>query len=135
MTAHETILSVIPGATEHQRLVVVVRSMHQRNEASTSLALFDPESGQARPKTTVSVTETKTFCEEVIAVRDRPIVLRQESFSPAVGWFTQSELEMTEAQWAMMRCTVVPQQPKPAPMVARRNFDQAAAIVPFTASA
>lgn len=109
MTTNETILSVIPGNTEHERLIVVLRSMQSTKVSSApSLGLFDPRAD--------SISEfnpsqpSRTFCEELISVRERPVVLRQQSFSPAVGWFTQSEMEMTQDQWAMMRCTVVPPQ-------------------------
>ncbi len=52
----------------------------------------------------------RPFCEEIQiqAILERPIVLRQESFSPAVGWFVQSEMELTMDQWSALRMTIVP---------------------------
>ncbi|MCM2375014.1 hypothetical protein [Aporhodopirellula aestuarii] len=104
MTPNENILSVIPGASEHQRLVVVHRSMDSRD----SVQLFRPEqSCESAAEATMPLT-SRPFCEQVQAIRDRPIVLRQESFSPAVGWFTQSEMELTLDQWTAMRMTMLP---------------------------
>lgn len=34
---------------------------------------------------------------------DRPIVLRQESFSEGVGWFVQSQIEMTRFEMSQLR--------------------------------
>lgn len=149
MTTNETILSVIPGNTEHERLIVVLRSMQSASIPSgPSLGLFDPQA--ERTVALPSHQTPRTFCEELISVRQRPVVLRQQSFSPAVGWFTQSELEMTQDQWSMMRCTVMPQQkgvPQPnrdpvtataavSSQVTRRRFDRSASegiasVVPF----
>lgn len=112
MTTNETILSVIPGTEETQRLVVVLRSIQTKAKPpATCLGVYSPELAPAPETTGQPASSSQTFCEELIAVRDRPLVLRQQSFSPAVGWFTQSELEMTQEQWAMMRCTVVPAKP------------------------
>ncbi|TWT93503.1 hypothetical protein [Neorhodopirellula pilleata] len=115
MTTNETILSVIPGNTEHERLIVVLRSMPSATmPTNRSLGLFDPHTEQTpEASSSPSLPSARTFCEELISVRERPVVLRQQSFSPAVGWFTQSELEMTQDQWSMMRCTVMPQQRMP----------------------
>ncbi|SMP74287.1 hypothetical protein SAMN06265222_11797 [Neorhodopirellula lusitana] len=135
MKYQETILSISPGATDQQRLVVVLRSIDgESSPSSPALQLHDPNAlatdlsatnsptsspqnstpnSQPRPaKASKSATTTAfsegLFCERLTAVQQRPIALRQESFSPAVGWFTQSELEMSEAQWQAMRCTVIP---------------------------
>lgn len=35
-----------------------------------------------------------------------PIVLRQESFSRDVGWFTQSQIEISRAQMVMLRSSL-----------------------------
>lgn len=37
---------------------------------------------------------------------EKPIVLRQESFSPDVGWFTQSSLEMTREEMVLLRAAM-----------------------------
>ena len=34
---------------------------------------------------------------------NKPIILRQETFSPDVGWFTQSSLEMTRQEMVLLR--------------------------------
>ncbi len=44
---------------------------------------------------------------------DRPIVLRHESFSQDVGWFTQSEVEMTRQEMVLLRSVMGGQKPKP----------------------
>ena len=91
MTTNENILSIIDGATDHQRLVIV-----HRNPA---------------PNLAIGLTlNARPFCEEIHiqAIRERPIVLRQETFSPAVGWFVQSEMELTMDQWSALRTTIVP---------------------------
>ena len=43
------------------------------------------------------VFATKTGASE------RPILLRQESYSPDVGWFTQSCIEMTRQEMVLLR--------------------------------
>lgn len=58
----ETVLSVIPGKHEHERLVVAMQR--------------DPQ---------------------------QPLVLRHESFNDAVGWFTQSCVELSPEQVAGLR--------------------------------
>lgn len=118
MTVSENILSVIPGASDSQRLVILHRSM----EAREAMKLFQPQSlQQCQPSGAVENTAesdedeavsipltSRPFCEQVQSIRERPIVLRQESFSPAVGWFTQSEMELTNSQWAAMKMTMLP---------------------------
>ncbi len=46
-------------------------------------------------------------CRMVFASRsselERPIVLRQESFSEGVGWFVQSRIEMTRTEMTGLR--------------------------------
>ncbi|EMI23966.1 hypothetical protein RESH_05502 [Rhodopirellula europaea SH398] len=53
--------------------------------------------------------DSRPFCEQLTSVQSQPIVLRQETFSEAVGWFTQSCVEMSREQWDMMRRTMVPE--------------------------
>ena len=113
MTHNEKILSIVAGATELQRLVIVHRSLETRGALRVGpVRLHHPE------ETCESTRDTRCsdpvrhvsrpFCEQLQAIRERPIVLRQESFSPAVGWFTQSEMELTLDQWNVMRTTLVP---------------------------
>lgn len=113
MSHNENILSIVAGATEQQRLVIVHRSLEPRDAFRVGpVRLYhadEPhetarESGFAESLRQAS----RPFCEQIQAVRDRPIVLRQESFSPAVGWFSQSEMELTMDQWNVMRTTLVP---------------------------
>lgn len=118
MTPNENILSVIPGASEHQRLVIVHRSMDSRD----SVQLFRPEQMGESPAEVLVPLATRPFCEQVQAIRDQPIVLRQESFSPAVGWFTQSEMELTMEQWAAMRTTMLPAESSPQTTGASSRF-------------
>lgn len=41
----------------------------------------------------------------------RPIILRRESFSPDVGWFTQDTIAMTRQEMAMLRSAMGGQKP------------------------
>lgn len=43
---------------------------------------------------------------------DRPIVLRHESFSQDVGWFAQSEVEMTRQEMILLRSAMGGQKPQ-----------------------
>lgn len=43
---------------------------------------------------------------------ERPFCLRQESFSPDVGWFLQSSLEMTQQEFAMLRGQLGSREPE-----------------------
>ncbi|WP_236620958.1 hypothetical protein [Rhodopirellula sallentina] len=104
MTPNENVLSVVPGASEHQRLLIVHRSMDSRD----AVGLFAPEQPDDTSAQASLQLGSRPFCEQVQAIRDRPIVLRQETFSPAVGWFTQSEMELTMQQWAAMKTTMLP---------------------------
>jgi hypothetical protein len=97
----ETILAVIPGATEHERLVVATRFI----EIAERLKLHSEEIAEPSEAT----DDNRPFCEQLTSVQSQPIVLRQETFSEAVGWFTQSCVEMSRDQWEMMRRTLVPQ--------------------------
>ncbi|MFG0290602.1 MAG: hypothetical protein ACF8CQ_20675 [Rhodopirellula sp. JB044] len=104
MTPNENVLSVVPGASEHQRLLIVHRSMDSRD----AVGLFDPEQPDDTSAQALLQLGSRPFCEQVQSIRDRPIVLRQETFTPAVGWFTQSEMELTMQQWAAMKTTMLP---------------------------
>ncbi|MEM7475982.1 MAG: hypothetical protein AAF483_13395 [Planctomycetota bacterium] len=42
---------------------------------------------------------------------EKPIVLRHESFSPDVGWFTQSSVEMTRREMVLLRSAMGGKQP------------------------
>lgn len=125
MTVSEQILSVIPGATEHQRLVIVHRSMDSRGSVQlhwpAALAETDEPSGNdeaswaeetfdrnGMPTPDSQSLPQLPFCKQLHSIRERPIVLRQESFSSAVGWFTQSEMDLTTDQWSAMRTTLIP---------------------------
>ncbi|TWT74740.1 hypothetical protein [Allorhodopirellula solitaria] len=113
MTHNENILSIVAGVTEQQRLVIVHRSLEQRDAMRVGpVRLHHPDgllaSSPDEPSAEAAPPASRPFCEQIQAIRDRPIVLRQESFSPAVGWFTQSEMELTLDQWAAMRTTLVP---------------------------
>lgn len=55
---------------------------------------------------------------------DRPIVLRHESFSQDVGWFTQSEVEMTRQEMVLLRSVMGGQQPKPCLRTTRKIQSQ-----------
>lgn len=113
MTHNENILSIVSGATEQQRLVIVHRSLEPRDAFRVGpVRLYRADESQETARDTGltdSLRQTsRPFCEQIQAIRDRPIVLRQESFSPAVGWFSQSEMELTLDQWNAMRTTLVP---------------------------
>lgn len=113
MTYNENILSIVAGATEQQRLVIVHRSLEPRDAFRVGpLRLYradEPQEATRDAGLGESMQQTsRPFCEQIQAVRDRPIVLRQESFSPAVGWFSQSEMELTVDQWNVMRTTLLP---------------------------
>ncbi|EMB14680.1 hypothetical protein [Rhodopirellula europaea] len=101
MHTSETILAVIPGATEHERMVVATRFI----EIAERLKLHS-EVVEAEPE---RADDSRPFCEQLTSVQSQPIVLRQETFSEAVGWFTQSCVEMSREQWDMMRRTMVPE--------------------------
>ena len=117
MTVNETLLSIIPGANDHQRLVIVSRQIASRSmirlHQSESQSDADGVAEMLAVDRRILAPVSAPFCEQMQAVRERPIVLRQESFSPAVGWFTQSELELTTHQWAAMRSTIVPASQTP----------------------
>jgi hypothetical protein len=56
-----------------------------------------------REEQIVAVVAGKDSSERLVLVleandRDRPIVLRSESFSPDVGWFTQSSLRLSRTE-------------------------------------
>ncbi len=105
----ENILSIVNGATEQQRLVIVHRSLEPRDEFRVGpIRLYHTEEMRDANSAAPSAPTSRPFCEQIQAIRDRPIVLRQESFSPAVGWFAQSEMELTHDQWNGMRATLVP---------------------------
>lgn len=113
MTHNENILSIIAGPTERQRVVIVHRSLEPRDAFRVFPA--GVHEGKDPLESTPDVCNpeslgrvSRPFCEQIQAIRDRPIVLRQQSFSPAVGWFTQSEMELTLHQWNAMRTTLVP---------------------------
>lgn len=113
MTHNENILSIVAGATEQQRLVIVHRSLEPRDAFRVGpVRLYRADDSQETGRDTrldeSPRPTSRPFCEQIQAVRDRPIVLRQESFSPAVGWFSQSEMELTLDQWNVMRTTLVP---------------------------
>jgi hypothetical protein len=97
----ETILAVIPGATEHERMVVATRFIEiaERLKLHSDVVEAEPERAD----------DSRPFCEQLTSVQSQPIVLRQETFSEAVGWFTQSCVEMSREQWDMMRRTMVPE--------------------------
>ncbi|WDQ15369.1 hypothetical protein [Rhodopirellula sp. P2] len=101
MHTSETILAVIPGATEHERLVVATRFI----EIAERLKLHSEEITEPSEP----ADDSRPFCEQLTSVQSQPLVLRQESFSEAVGWFTQSCVEMSRDQWEMMRRTLVPE--------------------------
>ncbi|MCC9640643.1 hypothetical protein LOC71_00030 [Rhodopirellula sp. JC740] len=96
----ETILAVIPGANEHERLVVATRFIEvvERLKLHSEIETASERDNDDRP-----------FCEQLSSVQSQPIVLRQETFSEAVGWFAQSCVEMSRDQWEMMRRTLVPE--------------------------
>lgn len=101
MHTSETILAVIPGATEHERMVVATRFIEitERLKLHSDVVEAEPERAD----------DSRPFCEQLTSVQSQPIVLRQETFSEAVGWFTQSCVEMSREQWDMMRRTMVPE--------------------------
>ncbi|MAP09209.1 MAG: hypothetical protein CMM00_10520 [Rhodopirellula sp.] len=101
MHTSETILAVIPGATEHERMVVATRFIEiaKRLKLHSDVVEAEPERAD----------DSRPFCEQLTSVQSQPIVLRQETFSEAVGWFTQSCVEMSREQWDMMRRTMVPE--------------------------
>ena len=101
MHTSETILAVIPGATEHERMVVATRFIEiaERLKLHSDVVEAEPERAD----------DSRPFCEQLTSVQSQPIVLRQETFSEAVGWFTQSCVEMGREQWDMMRRTMVPE--------------------------
>ncbi|PHQ34341.1 hypothetical protein [Rhodopirellula bahusiensis] len=100
MHTSETILAVIPGATEHERMVVATRFI----EIAERLKLHSADAVAEQER----ADDSRPFCEQLTSVQSQPIVLRQETFSEAVGWFTQSCVEMSREQWEMMRRTMVP---------------------------
>lgn len=73
---------------------------------------------------------------------EKPIVLRQESYSPGVGWFTQSEIELSRQQMILLRsslggCDVEFTRPerKAVSQLSRMSDPDAVpapAVVPFT---
>lgn len=128
----ESTLAIIPGANDHQRLVVILRSLEQPE-------LETLEVGNEVSNAHDTDRAATLFCQQVQMVTERPIVLRQESFSAAVGWFTQSSLEMTLPQWQAMRCTMLPRsvvstRPRPSNPGNAQADDDAPQIVPFTAA-
>ncbi len=113
MTHNENILSIVAGLTEQQRVVIVHRSLEPRDAFRVfPVRMHCGEDVVENPDDVCHLDcvrqISRPFCEQIQAIRDRPIVLRQESFSPAVGWFTQSEMELTLHQWNAMRTTLVP---------------------------
>ena len=100
MHTSETILAVIPGATEHERMVVATRFIEIAERLKLQSDVVEAETERA--------DDSRPFCEQLTSVQSQPIVLRQETFSEAVGWFTQSCVEMSREQWEMMRRTFVP---------------------------
>ncbi|MEM6981004.1 MAG: hypothetical protein AAF539_15190 [Planctomycetota bacterium] len=106
----ESILSVIPGSHENERMVVAVR-LDDEDKSSGSIRIHTP----SQPATCCDECEqSEANVDDPIAVAqagrrnccgslEKPIVIRQESFSSAVGWFAQSCIEMTEEQWVAMR--------------------------------
>jgi hypothetical protein len=89
----------------------------------------------------IAVIPDETGQQRVVFVarageRELPIVLRQQSFSAAVGWFTQSQIEMTRAQMVMLRsslgaagCGQACTQP---PVTAKRAMEEDSSHEPAT---
>lgn len=131
MHTSETILAVIPGATEHERMVVATRFIEIAERLKLHSDVDETESDVS--------DDSRPFCEQLTSVQSQPIVLRQETFSEAVGWFTQSCVEMSREQWEMMRRTMVPQT-MPAiqrKRVVRRSYAvqaDAPSVLPFKPS-
>ena len=63
-----------------------------------------------------------------------PIVLRQESYSPGVGWFTQSQIEMTRQQMVMLRATLGTCSDSQSRLQGQRNRVRTGAQVQFSDS-
>lgn len=118
MPASENILTVLPGATEHQRLVISIRASAVGGCERLKVCRPDAQEPEAQ-KLDVQEFEEQTFnngalmssahpgpaahLDSTSPDAERSIVLRQESFSQAVGWFTQSCVELTAEQWEAMR--------------------------------
>lgn len=68
---------------------------------------------------------------------DRPIVLRQESYSDAVGWFPQSSIELSREQLAGLRGALgMPsaRPPRPARLDLKHVEETTPAILSFQAA-
>ncbi|MEM9367705.1 MAG: hypothetical protein AAGD07_17070 [Planctomycetota bacterium] len=113
MCAEETILAILPGTSESERVVVVQYHNEQPASGRVKVLSFDEEPQGIEPKEDCDACE---HCGDA----SHPIVLRQESFSPAVGWFTQSCVQLSTHQWAAMRYVAVPAQ-APDIRAARRH--------------
>ena len=50
----------------------------------------------------------------------KPIILRQESFSPNVGWFTQNTIEMTRQEMVLLRSAMGGSAPQACARTSRR---------------
>ncbi|MEM6777271.1 MAG: hypothetical protein AAF670_06415 [Planctomycetota bacterium] len=129
--SHETILSVIPGNGGHQRLVVSMRvfaAATAETEASNQRAdegilSMGAEAGVASSSCCEGCAGHENDVSEhrCSGSMDKPIILRQETFSSAVGWFTQSCVEMTLDQWAAMKSALAVTIPETSPPVNQRK--------------
>lgn len=103
MSACETILAVLPGATEHQRLVISIPTSSTRFGQRLKVCRPDAEQNAADDSADSISAVSSPQAEEPCVSTETSIFLRQESFSDAVGWFTQSCVELTAEQWEAMR--------------------------------
>ncbi len=66
-------------------------------------------------ETVLSVVSHASTSRVIVAVRElheKPIVLRSESFSPDIGWYTQQELTLTRTEFAGLKNVLGIQVPK-----------------------
>lgn len=77
--------------------------------------VFDGRHALAREEQIVAVVPGKESSERLVLVldsidKDKPIVLRSESFSSDVGWFTQSTLRLSRMELNGLRSVLgIPQ--------------------------
>lgn len=124
MTHHETLLAILPGASETERLVIAMKDFSGAGRASPlQIHGNDAPTRSIQPR----------CCQNCPGSADRPIVMRQESFSVAVGWFAQSCVELTIAQWSLMRTTIAPAALQPRQAVPRswNDDEDEVAVLPF----